>query len=63
MTSLTGKRVKNPTKSAIPNSFEDFTDLLKEKKDKLHLKESLLIKFDETELNRNIYGHFLELFD
>ena len=54
VTSLTGKRVKNPKKSAIFNhillkghdaSIEDFTILLKEnKKFKLHLKESLLIK-------------------
>ena len=29
---------------------------------KLHLKESLLIKKDKPELNRNIYIHPLELF-
>ena len=36
-------------------SFEDFTILLKESnKFKLHLQESLLIKRDKLELNRNI---------
>ena len=73
MTPLTGKRVKNPIKSAIfdhillkghESSFEDFTILLKENnKFKLHLKESLLIKRDKPELNRNIYSYPLELFD
>ena len=67
MTPLTGKRVKNPKKSAIFDhillkghdaSFEDFTILLKENnKYQLHLKESLLIKHDQPELNRNIYGY------
>ena len=70
---LTGKRVKNPKKSAIFDhtllkghhaSFEDFTILLKENnKFKLHLKEYLLIKLDKPELNRNIYSYPLELFD
>ena len=73
MTPLTGKRVKNPKKSAIFNhillkghdaSFEDFTILLKENnKFKLHLKESLRIKRDKPELNRNICGYPLEFFD
>ena len=71
MTHLTGNRVKNPKKSAIFDhvlkgydaSFEDFTILLKEKnKFKLHLKESLLIKRDKPELNRNIYSYPLEDF-
>ena len=71
MTSLTGKRVKNPKKSAIFDhillkghdaSFEDFTILLKENnKFKLHLKESLLIKRDKPELNINIYSYPLDL--
>ena len=30
---------------------------------KLHLKESLLIKRDKPELNRNIYSYPLEIFD
>ena len=73
VTPLTGKQVKNPKKSAIFDhillkghdaSFEDFTILLKENnKFKLHLKESLLIKRDKPELNRNIYSYPLELFD
>ena len=73
MTPLTGKRVKNPKKSAILDhtllkdhdaSFEDFAILLKENnKFKLHLKESFLIKRDKPELNRNIYSYPLELFD
>ena len=73
MTPLTGKRVKNPKKSAIFDhillnghdaSFEDFTILLKESnKFKLHLRKSLLIKRDKPELNRNIYSYPLELFD
>ena len=58
MTPLTGKRVKNPKKSAIFDhillkghdaSFEDFTILLKENnKFKLHLKESFLTKCDRA---------------
>ena len=73
MTPLTGKRVRNPKKLAIFDhillngndaSFEDFTILLKENnRFKLHLKESLLIKRDKAELNRNIYSYPLELFD
>ena len=73
MAPLTGKRVKNPKKSAIFHhillkgheaSFEDVTVFLKgNNKFKLHLKESLLIKRDKPELNRNIYGYPLELFD
>ena len=72
-TPLTGKRVKNPKKSAIFDhillkghdaSFEDFAILLKENnKIKLQLKESLLIKRDKLELNRNIYSYPLELSD
>ena len=73
MTPSTGKRVKNPKKSAIFDhillnghdaSCEKFTMLLKENnRFKLHLKKSLLIKRDKPELNRNIYSHPLELFD
>ena len=58
MTPVTGKRVKNPKKSAIFDYI-----LLNEKKFKLHLKESFLIKRDKAELNRNIYSYPLELFD
>ena len=64
MTHLTGKNLKM---SAIFDhillkghdaSFEDFAILLKGKhKFKLHLKESLLIKRDKPELNRNIYSY------
>ena len=67
MTLLTGKRVKNAKKSAIFDhillkghdaSFEDFTILLKENnKLKLHVQESLLIKCDKPELNRNFAGN------
>ena len=35
--------------------------LSKNNKFKLHLKESLLIKRDKTELNRNVYTDPLEL--
>ena len=73
MTPLTGKRVRNPKKSAIIDhillnghdaSFEDFPILLKENnRFKLHLKESLLIKRDKPELNRKIYSYPLKLFD
>ena len=73
MTPLTGKRVKNPKKSAIFDhillkghdaSFEDFTILLKENnKFKLHLKRSYLIKRDKSELNRNICSYLLEPFE
>ena len=71
MTPLTGKRVRNPKKSVIFDrillnghdvNFEDFTILLKENNQfKLHLTESLLIKRDKPELNRNIYSYPLEL--
>ena len=64
MTPLTVKWVKNPKKSAVFDhiflkghdaSFEELTILLKEnRKFKLHLKESLLIKLDKPELNKNI---------
>ena len=73
MTPLTGKRVRNPKKSAVFDhillnghdaSFKDFTILLKESnRFKLHLKESPLIKRDKPELNRNIYSSPLVLFD
>ena len=68
MTRLTRKRVKNPKKSAIFDHIllndHDFAILLKKNnRFKLHLKESLLIKRDKPELNRNIYRYPLELFD
>ena len=73
MTPLTGKRVRNPKKSAIFDhillnghdaNFEDFTILLKENnRFTLYLRESLLIKCDKPELNRNISSYPLELFD
>ena len=72
MTPITVKWVKNPKKSAVfdhiflkghDTSFEDLTILLKENKFKLHLKESLLIRLDKPELNKNIYSYPLELFD
>ena len=73
MTPLTGERVRNPKKSTVFDhillnghdaSFKDFTILLKENnRSKPHLKESLLIKRDKPELNRNIYSYPLELFD
>ena len=73
MTPLTGKRVKNPKKSVIFDhillkghdaSFENFAILLKENNNfKLNLKESLLMKRDKPELNRNIYSYAPELFD
>ena len=72
ITPLTQKRVKNPKKSAIMDhilleghnaTYDDFSILISENNQfKLHLKESLLIKRDKPELNRNIYTHPLELF-
>ena len=65
--------VKNPKKSAIIDhilleghnaTYDDFSILTTESNEfKLHLKESLLIKRDKPELNRNCYTHPLELFD
>ena len=73
ITPLTEKRVRNPKKAAVFDhillngldaSFEEFMILLKENnRFKLDLKESLLIKRDKPELNRNIYSYPLELFD
>ena len=67
MTPLTGKRVKSSKKSAIFDqtllndhdaSFEDFMILLKENNRlKSQLKESLLIKRDKSQFNRNIYSY------
>ena len=66
ITPLTQKLVKNPKKSAIMDhilledhdaAYHDFSIQFK-----LHLKESLMIKRDKPELNRNIYTHPLELF-
>ena len=72
VTSLTQKRVKNPKTSAIMDyilleghnvTYDDFSILIpKNNQDKLHLKESLLSKRDNLQLNRNIYIHPLELF-
>ena len=72
ITPLTQKRVKNPKKSTIMEhilleghntTYNDFSILFPENNQlKLHLKESLLIKRDKPELNRNIYIHPLELF-
>ena len=64
---------KHPKKSAIIDhilleghnaTYDDFSILTTESNEfKLHLKESLLIKRDKPELNRNCYTHPLELFD
>ena len=44
-------------------TYDNFSILIpKNNQFKLHLKESLLIKRDKPELNRNIYFHPLELF-
>ena len=73
ITPLTQKRDKNPKKSAIIDhilledhnaTYDDFSILTTESNEfKLHLKESLLIKRDKPELNRNCHTHPLELFD
>ena len=70
---LTQKRVKNPRKSAIIGhilleghnaTYDDFSILIPENNHfNLHLKESLLIKRDKPELNRNIYTRTLQLFE
>ena len=72
ITSLTQRQVKNPKRSAIMDhilleghnaTYDDFSILIPENNQfKLHLKESLLIKREKPELNRNIYTHPLELF-
>ena len=64
--------VLNPKKSTIMDyilleghnaTYDNFSILIpKNNQFKLHLKESLLIKRDKPELNRNIYFHPLELF-
>ena len=73
ITSLRKKRVKNPKTSVIIHHFlleghnatyDDFSILTTESiKFKFHLKESLLIKRNKPELNRNCYTHPPELFD
>ena len=73
ITPLTVKRVANPKKSYINDhmlyknhdaSYDDFSILTRENnKFKLRIKESLLIKRDKPDLNRNIYSFPLELFD
>ena len=46
------------------STYDDFSILTTESNEfKLHLKESLLIKRDKPELNKNCYTHPLELFD
>ena len=72
ITSLTQKWVNNPQKSVIMDhillkghnaTYDNFSILIPEHSQfKLHLKESLWIKRDKPELNRNIYTHSLELF-
>ena len=72
ITPLTQKRVKCPKKSAIvehilmtghQSSYDNFSIIAFDNNSfKLRLKESLLIKKDNPELNRNIYSHPLELF-
>ena len=71
ITPLTQKRVKNPKKSAIMDhilledhnaTYNDFSTFPENNQFKLQLKESLLIKREKPELNRNIYTHPLELF-
>ena len=72
ITPLTQKVVKNLKKSAIMDhilledhnaTYDGFSILIpKSNQFKLHLKESLLIKRDNPEPNRNIYTHPLELF-
>ena len=72
ITPLTQKRLRSLKKSAIIDhillaghnvTYDDFSILTAENNVfKLHLKESLLIKKDKPELNRNVYTHPLELF-
>ena len=72
ITPLTQKPSKNPEKSVIMDhillegrnaTYDDFSILIsKNNQFKLHPKESLLIKRNKPELNRNIYTHPLELF-
>ena len=72
ITPVTQKQVKYPKMSAIMDhilleghnaTYDDFWILIPENNQfKLHLKESLLIKRDKSELNRNIYTHPLDLF-
>ena len=61
---VTQKRLKNPGKSTIMDhilleghnaAYDDFSILISlNNQFKVHLKESLLIKRDKPELNRNI---------
>ena len=72
ITPLTQKRVKKTKRCVIMNNilleghdatYDDFSILIPENNQfKLHLKESLLIKRDKPELNRNIYTQPLEIF-
>ena len=72
ITPLTQKWTKNPKKSAIIDyilleghnaTYDDFSILTTESNEfKFHLKESLLIKREKPELNRNCYTDPLELF-
>ena len=72
ITPLTQKRANNPKKFAIMEhilleghnaTYDHFSILIPENNQfKLHLKESLLIKSNKQELNRNTYTHPLEFF-
>ena len=68
ITPLTQKRVMSAIMDHIlleghNATYDYFSILIPENNQfKLHLKESLLIKRDKRELNRNIYTHPLELF-
>ena len=72
ITSLTQKGARNPKNFAIIEhiflkghnpTYDKFSILTIETNEfKLHLKESLLIKSDKPELNRNCYTYPLELF-
>ena len=72
ITPLTQKQVKNSKKSATMDNillerhnatYDDFLILIPQNNQfKLHLKETLLIKRDKLELNRNTYTHPLEHF-
>ena len=72
MVKLRQKRVKNPETPAIMDhilleghnaTYDDFSILISENNQfKLQFKESILIKRDKPELNRDIYTHPLELF-
>ena len=72
ITSVRREHVKNPKKSVIVDhilsevhntTYDEFSVLIPKNKGlKLHDKDSLLIKRDKLELNRNIYTYPLERF-